>query len=178
MYYGDELGMQDVPIAADQVKDPAEKNEPGKGRGRDPERAPMLWVNAANAGFTAPTAMPWLPIESDWQTKNAAVQRSDPKSMLTLYRRLLALRRQHDTLHAGAIADVAAEGDMLRYRRVALPDGESTDFQVLLNLGAEVATTRCAPGTVVLTTMLDGAGARVESEVTIEAGEGLLIALD
>jgi alpha-glucosidase len=178
MYYGDELGMVDVPITSDQVRDPAEKNEPGKGHGRDPERAPMLWVNAPNAGFTAPDATPWLPIEADWPAKNAAVQRSDSKSMLTLYRNLLALRRQHDTLHAGAIADVAAEGDVLRYRRVALREGESTDFQVLLNLGSEVATVRCAPGTVVLTTLLDGAGARVEDEVTLESGEGLLIALD
>jgi alpha-glucosidase len=178
MYYGDELGMVDVAISPAQVRDPAEKNEPGKGHGRDPERAPMLWVNAPNAGFTAPDATPWLPIESDWPTKNAAVQRGDSKSMLTLYRKLLALRRQHDTLHAGGIADVAAEGDVLRYRRVALPDGESTDFQVLLNLGSEVAKVRCAPGTIVLTTLLDGAGSRVDDEVTIEAGEGLLIALD
>lgn len=178
MYYGDELGMEDVPISPAQVRDPAEKNEPGKGRGRDPERSPMLWVNAPNAGFTAPDATPWLPIESDWQRKNAAVQRGDSKSMLTLYRHLLALRRRHDTLHAGAIADVASEGDVLRYRRIALPDGESTDFQVLLNLGNEIATTRCAPGTVMLTTLLDGAGSRVDGEVTIEAGEGLLIALD
>jgi glycosidase len=138
----------------------------------------MMWVNAPNAGFTAPDATPWLPIESDWPTKNAAAQRRDSKSMLTLYRKLLALRRQHDTLHAGAIAEVAAEGDVLRYQRVALPDGESTDFQVLLNLGKEVARVRCAPGTVVLTTLLDGAGSHVEDEVTLEAGEGLLIALD
>jgi alpha-glucosidase len=178
MYYGDELGMEDVPIAPAQVRDPAEKNEPGKGHGRDPERAPMMWVGAPNAGFTAPDATPWLPIESDWQTKNAAAQRADSKSMLTLYRKLLALRRQHDTLHAGAIADVSAEGDVLRYRRVALPDGESTDFQVLLNLGSEVATAQCAAGTIVLTTLLDGMGARVDGEVTIEVGEGLLIALD
>jgi alpha-glucosidase len=178
MYYGDELGMEDVAISPAEVKDAAEKNEPGKGRGRDPERAPMLWVNAPNAGFTRPEAAPWLPIEDDWQTKNAAAERSDPKSMLTLYRHLLALRRQHDTLHAGAIADVAAEGDVLRYRRVALPNGESTDFQVLLNLGNEVATRRCAPGTVVLTTLLDGAGAHVDGDVTLEAGEGMLIALD
>jgi alpha-glucosidase len=178
MYYGDELGMEDVAISSAQVRDPAEKNEPGKGRGRDPERSPMLWVNAPNAGFTTPDATPWLPIEADWQRKNAAVQRSDSKSMLTLYRHLLALRRQHDTLHAGAIADVAAEGNVLRYRRVAVPDGESTDFQVLLNLGTEIATARCGRGTVVLTTLLDGAGARVDGEVAIEAGEGLLIALD
>jgi alpha-glucosidase len=178
MYYGDELGMEDVAISAAQVRDPAEKNEPGKGRGRDPERSPMLWVNAPNAGFTAPDATPWLPMENDWVAKNAAAQRSDSKSVLTLYRKLLALRRQHDTLHAGAIADVSAEGDVLRYRRVALPDGESTDFLVLLNLGTEIATPRCAAGTVVLTTLLDGVGAHVDGEVTIEAGEGLLIALD
>jgi alpha-glucosidase len=178
LYYGDELGMEDVPIAPDQVKDPAERNEPGKGRGRDPERSPMLWVNAPNGGFTTPDATPWLPLESDWPTRNAAAQRSDAKSMLSLYRHLLALRRRHDTLHAGAIIDVAAEGDVLRYRRVALPDGDSSDFQVLLNLGSETATTRCAAGTVVLTTMLDGAGARVDGDVTLEGGEGLLIALD
>ena len=51
-------------------------------------------------------------------------------------------------------------------------------FRCCLNLGTEVATVRCAPGTVVLTTLLDGAGAQVDGEVTIEAGEGLLIALD
>jgi len=176
MYYGDELGMTDVPIAADQVQDPAEKNEPGKGRGRDPERSPMLWVDAPNAGFTPPDAKPWLPLLADWPTKNAGI--------LTLYRNLLALRRQHDTLHAGAIADVSAEGSVLRYRRIALEDGHSTDFQVLLNLSDETVTTTCAPGTVVLTTLLDGAGALTGKEdgspstVTLEPNEGLLIALD
>ena len=77
LYYGDELGMQDVPITPEQVQDPAEKNEPGKGRGRDPERSPMLWVNAPNAGFTTAEATPWLPLESDWATRNAAAQRRD-----------------------------------------------------------------------------------------------------
>src|SRR5579875_2173936 len=100
LYYGDELGMQDVPIAPDQVKDPAEKNEPGKGRGRDPERSPMLWLDAPNAGFTTAEARPWLPLQADWAERNAVTQRSDPKSMLSLYRHLLALRRRHDTLHA------------------------------------------------------------------------------
>jgi alpha-glucosidase len=176
MYYGDELGMEDVAIAPEQVRDPAGKNEPGKGRGRDSERSPMLWVEAANAGFCPLDATPWLPLAAD--CKKAETQRRDAKSMLSLYRRLLALRRQHDTLHAGAIAEVETEGTVLRYRRMGLRDGESTDFQVLLNLGAEVATARCATGTVVLTTLLDGEGSRVEGMVTIEGGEGLLVALD
>jgi alpha-glucosidase len=178
MYYGDELGMVDVAIAPDQVRDPAEKNEPGKGRGRDPERSPMVWVSAANAGFTTPDAVPWLPLEPGWETENAAEQAARKDSMLMLYRKLLALRRQHDTLHAGGIADVVAEGAVLRYRRVGLEDGESTDFQVVLNLGSEVAMVACAKGTVVLTTLLDGEGSGVEGTVTVEGGEGLLIALD
>jgi alpha-glucosidase len=185
LYYGDELGMTDVPISPSEVQDPAEKNEPGKGRGRDPERSPMLWVDAPNAGFTTPDAQPWLPLLQDWPTRNAATQRRDKRSMLTLYRHLLHLRRQHDTLHAGAIADVAAEGPILRYRRVALSNGISTDFQILLNLGNETAVTHCAPGTIVLTTLLDGTGSRTgdsnahePAPITLEAGEGLLVALD
>jgi alpha-glucosidase len=175
MYYGDELGMEDVAIAPDQVRDPAARDG---GKGRDPERSPMIWVDAANAGFTTPEATPWLPLVADWKTKNAAAQAAEAKSMLMLYRKLLALRRRHDTLHAGAIADVAAEGSVLRYRRVGLEGGESTDFQVVLNLGAEAATVPCGKGTVVLTTLLDGEGSVVEGEVTVEAGEGLLVALD
>jgi alpha-glucosidase len=178
MYYGDELGMEDVVISAEQVRDPAEKNEPGTGRGRDPERSPMVWVDAANAGFTAPGVVPWLPLVEDWKTENASAQSARPKSILMLYRKLLALRRRHDTLHAGEIAEVVAEGSVLCYRRVALEEGESTDFQVLLNLGTEAATVSCAAGTVVLTTLLDGEGSRVEGMVTVEAGEGLLVALD
>ena len=178
MYYGDELGMVDAAIAADQVRDPAERNEPGKGRGRDPERSPMIWVNAANAGFAPAGAVPWLPLMAGWETENAASQAKDKKSMLTLYRKLLALRRQHDTLHAGGISEARAEGSVLMYRRVGLEDGVSTDFQVVLNLGAEVATVKCEKGTVVLTTLLDGAGSEVDGTVTVEAGEGLLIAID
>ena len=178
LYYGDELGMEDVSIASEQVRDPAEKNEPGKGRGRDPERSPMLWVNTPNAGFTTPDATPWLPLQADWATRNAAVQRQDKRSMLTLYRKLLHLRRQHDTLHAGGLADVAAEGTVLRYRRMGMESGHSSDFLVLLNLGSEAAKTQSPAGTVVLTTLLDGEGAEVGGEVTLEGGEGLLIALE
>src|SRR5690606_16686417 len=41
LYYGDEIGMRNVPIPPDMVQDPYEKNNPGLGLGRDPERTPM-----------------------------------------------------------------------------------------------------------------------------------------
>lgn len=134
----------------------------------------MLWVDAANAGFTSPEAKPWLPLMVGWATRNAKTQSEDGRSLLNLYRRLLALRRAEPALHRGAISEVGAEGTVLRYcRREA-----GTAFQVLLNLGAEPAEVNSAKGRVVLTTLLDGEGAAVDGGVTLEAGEGLLIALE
>ena len=51
LYYGDEIGMQQVAIAQDQARDPFEKNVPGIGVGRDGCRTPMQWNAEAQAGF-------------------------------------------------------------------------------------------------------------------------------
>ena len=92
MYYGDEIGLARVEIPPERVQDPWEKNEPGLGLGRDPERTPMQWDGSPNAGFT--TGEPWLPLRrrSTRPATSKALPR-DPGSILTLYRRLIALRR-------------------------------------------------------------------------------------
>ena len=41
LYYGDEIGLSDVIIPSDQIRDPRESREPGRGLGRDPVRTPM-----------------------------------------------------------------------------------------------------------------------------------------
>ena len=64
LYYGDEIGMHQVAIAPDQVRDPFEKNVPGIGVGRDGCRTPMQWDATPNAGFS--TAQPWLPLADDF----------------------------------------------------------------------------------------------------------------
>ena len=51
----------------------------------------MPWDGSENAGFT--TARPWLPLNADWPTRNVARMAEEPHSILTLYRRLLAMRR-------------------------------------------------------------------------------------
>ena len=129
VYYGDELGIGDVAIPAEQVRDPRELREPGLGLGRDPVRTPMPWDDSANAGFAA--GEPWLPLNADWRTRNVAVEDGDPGSMLHLYRRLLALRRSHQALSMGAIALIKADGDVLAYERRA---GDER-LLVVLNLG-------------------------------------------
>ncbi len=138
LYYGDELGMTDVPIAPDQVQDPFEKNQPGKGLGRDPQRTPMLWRAAPHAGFT--TGTPWLPLGADAAQSNVATQEHDDASILVFYRALIALRRQHGCLNRGRWEPVGVEGDLLAYARIdaQIDAGSANDERalVLLNFGA------------------------------------------
>src|SRR5678809_1416797 len=72
MYYGDEIGMHDVPIPPDRVQDPFEKNVPGLGLGRDPARTPMQWTPGEATGFT--TGSPWLPIADDARALNVETE--------------------------------------------------------------------------------------------------------
>jgi alpha-glucosidase len=102
LYYADELGMEDVPIPPEKAQDPWGKRVPGLNLGRDPERAPMPWANVPNAGFCPPGVEPWLPITPDLARINVASQLPDPTSMLTLTRRLLALRRASPALARGS----------------------------------------------------------------------------
>ncbi len=132
MYYGDELGLGFVDIPPERVQDPRELREPGLGLGRDPVRTPMPWDGAPNAGFS--TAAPWLPLNEDWEDRNAAHLSREPASILTLYRELLVLRRAHPALSVGSITLLDGfddAPDVLAYER---RDGEER-LLIALNLG-------------------------------------------
>jgi alpha-glucosidase len=126
IYYGDELGMVDSVIAPDQVKDPFEKNVPGKSLGRDPQRTPLAWNDSPNAGFTSAT--PWLPIHPGYQTDNITAQQADPQSYFNLYRELLALRRTSNALTKGDYAALQTPENIFGFTR------ESTQQKVAVLL--------------------------------------------
>ncbi len=172
MYYGDELGMPNAQISPDEVQDPAEKRQPGIGMGRDPERSPMLWDESPGAGFT--TGTPWLPFVPDHAALSVAAESARGNSLLALYRRLLDLRRDRPALHAGDVTDVAAEKGVLRYIR-GWESGKR--LQILLNLTGEPVQTPAERGRILLTTLMDGAGADVDGTMLLEAGEGVLLEL-
>ncbi|HUP31161.1 MAG TPA: alpha-amylase family glycosyl hydrolase, partial [Usitatibacter sp.] len=175
LYYGDEIGMRDVPIPVDRVQDPFEKNVPGKGLGRDPERTPMQWSDAPNAGFTR--GEPWLPVAEDFARVNVEAQQRDGRSMLALYQRLIALRRGEAALEVGRFEPVEAAGDVLAYLRRARSDESS--FLVALNLGPHPHSLRCPrQGTVALSTAMDREGERIHGEVQLRPDEGLVVRLD
>src|SRR5690606_32988881 len=115
MYYGDEIGMNDVSIPPELVQDPQEKNVPGIGVGRDPERTPMQWDDSENAGFT--TGIPWLPLMKNYKEVNVDNEWNEPKSILSLYRKLIAFRNGEPALKVGDYTPVYTEGNLLSYIR-------------------------------------------------------------
>jgi alpha-glucosidase len=115
MYYGDELGMADVPVPRDRLQDPFEKNVPGIGVGRDPARTPMRWAPRHGAGFT--TGEPWLPIGGELERCNVEDQARDPASMLSFYRSLLEFRRGRACLSVGDYAGLPTNECCLAYVR-------------------------------------------------------------
>jgi len=175
LYYGDEIGMHDVEIQPAKVQDPFEKNVPGLGLGRDPQRTPMQWTAAKNAGFTE--GEPWLPIAEDYPQINVETERDDPFSMLSLYSQLIKVRRAEPALEVGVLEPVETTGDLLSYVR---RDGESA-FLVALNFGTKPETLNISgmgfEGRITLSTWLNRSGDAVRGDLYIRPEEGLLVRL-
>jgi alpha-glucosidase len=171
LYYGEELGMTNVQIPAEKVQDPAEKNEPGIGQGRDPERTPMPWDTSPSAGFTI--GSPWLPLGDDHVAINVEALEADQTSMLHLYRRLIHLRRNCPTLVGGKLQVVKADQHLLSFQRI----GEKERFLVLLNLGYDSIRVQLENATVLLSTFLDREAESVNGSIDIRVAEGIVFRL-
>ncbi len=175
LYYGDELGLHDVPVPPHLVQDPWEKNVPGLGLGRDPERAPMPWDASPHAGFSSTD--PWLPIEPRFESVCVQRQREDPRSILSLHRALIALRRSEPALHQGDLRIIDAPESAVAYER-AVP---ASRMLVLLDLSGSPATLRLDSlrqgGEVVASTHPSRTGERVSETIALDANQGLVIRL-
>jgi alpha-glucosidase len=176
LYYGDEIGMHQARIAPDKVRDPFEKNVPGIGVGRDGCRTPMQWDATDNAGFSA--GVPWLPLADDFAHENVVNLDADAKSTLSLYRALIALRRKLPQLVTGAYEPIAAQGDLLLYRR----KGGGDAVTVALNLGAEpVSVTSSSIGfgsKILLSTFFDRESELIDGVLDLRGNEGVIIESD
>ncbi|MHB1490670.1 MAG: alpha-amylase family glycosyl hydrolase, partial [Cellulomonas sp.] len=145
LYYGDELGLPDAPVAASRVRDCAALRTGDLTLGRDPERMPMPWTRDRNAGFTGPDVEPWLPVP-EWATRvSVAAQEVDPHSTLRMVRSLVRYRQASDALLHGSVTVLSDDDELLvllrespreavviaisltdRSRRLALPAGSWT----------------------------------------------------
>lgn len=108
IYQGQELGMENVPFSSiDEIDDistldeyqvalnaglsPDEALNAVAEYSRDNARTPMQWSDDANAGFTSGT--PWLKVNPNYVSINAAAQMDDPDSVRSFYKKLIALRK-------------------------------------------------------------------------------------
>jgi oligo-1,6-glucosidase len=118
VYQGEELGMANAPFASvedlrdveslnhyrSQVaagRDPAAVMAEIRPVSRDNGRTPMPWDGGPEAGFCPPGVTPWIAINPDHVTVNAAAQRDDPDSVFTHYRRLVELRHREPVVALG-----------------------------------------------------------------------------
>ena len=172
LYYGDEIGMRNGVIAPEEFQDPQGKNV---GISRDPQRTPMQWSSAPGAGFT--TGTPWLPLGIDYTDQNVEQQRADPTSMLSLYRRLIALRRTEPALSVGTYTPAVADGDLLAYIREA----QGKRFLIVLNLGhqpGQFSLQATGPGQIVVATETSREQHRVTDRLLLTGDDGVVIELD
>jgi alpha-glucosidase len=175
IYYGDEIGMHNVPIPPEKVQDPFEKNVPDLGLGRDPERTPMQWDETPGTGFTS--GCPWLPIAEDFRAVNVAVEQNQAASILSLYRRLIELRRKEPALSMGEFAALPAGDDLIAYVRKA----DDRRLLVVLNLGVErrnfeLSELQCS-SRLLLSTHLDMPATDLVNVVALRPEEGIIIEL-
>ena len=171
LYQGDELGIQDVPIPPERAQDPWGKRVPGLNLGRDPARTPMPWdTSQPNAGFCPPEVEPWLPLNPDRATVNAASELADPRSMLSLTRRLLAVRRASPALSVGSYR--ALEGvpeACFVYQR----ESAKERVVVALNFSAHPVEVHLPAGELLVSTGMD----RETLDSRLRPAEGLVIRL-
>jgi alpha-glucosidase len=130
----------------------------------------MQWDASRNAGFTS--GDPWLPLGPSRKI-NVEAERSDPSSMLSLYRQLIALRRGSSALVGGAKRLVEGPESVLAYER---SEGRER-LLVALNFAAEPRSLQSVTGRLILSTHLDREGERVEGELRLRSDEGVIVDL-
>jgi alpha-glucosidase len=165
VYAGDEIGLQDVSVPAEDLRDAFVAELAGV-RGRDGCRTPMVWADEPGAGFTAPEVRPWLPIGD--RSRNVAAQREDPASTLHFCRDVIALRRGNADLASGPYETVPSPDGVWAWRR-----GAGTI--VALNLSDAAASLRVGAATVLLATDRARDGGRVDGPLEMQPWSGVVL---
>lgn len=168
IYYGDEIGMRNAAIPKNHLRDRSDQH-------RDPQRSPMQWNDKRNAGFTAGT--PWLDIDTSHTEINVEKEETQPDSMLSLYKELLAVRRREPALYGGDYIPVGLQQDMFSYLRRDPATGKQ--FLIILNLRHNPGVFTIPAhfnltGRVLFNTSLDRKGEQIAREIKVGPDEGIL----
>ena len=167
LYYGDEIGLPDVPLDPANALDPVPHRTGDSSRNRDTCRTPMHWSAEPGAGFTEAGVEPWLPF-GDTEAHNVAAQRDDAGSTLHFTRDLIALRRAAADLTGGGYASLPTPDGVWAYRR---GDGHV----VVLNLSDAEAGVEGVEGTIALATDRSRDGEAVSGTLVLAPSQGVIV---
>jgi alpha-glucosidase len=163
IYYGEEIGMPNVEIPEGRKRDPV---------GRDGCRTPMQWTAARSGGFTAASET-WLPL-GDCNAINVEKQSVDPSSMLSLYRRMIHLRKHSRALSEGTYrAHVNAPDDCLVFHREA----GTEHVMVALNFSDTPRRFEIPRTSILLSSDANRRAGLVDGSIDIGASEGVILQL-
>ncbi|MGH2698793.1 MAG: alpha-amylase family glycosyl hydrolase [Actinomycetota bacterium] len=170
IYYGEEIGMPDVQLERDQLRDPVGIQRWPQDEGRDACRTPMQWSDEAGAGFTAGGVEPWLPF-GDFEKTNVARQRSETDSHLGYIRHLIRARKNLPGLQAGGYEEIDSPLGTWVFRR-------GDDTVVALNFSDELMTIEGVRGPVRLTTAPGRIDEHAPGQIDLQPLQGVVMVED
>jgi alpha-glucosidase len=139
LYYGEEIGMRDIPIKHSEVQDPIGKKYWPFHKGRDGCRSPMQWDGTENAGFS--TGKPWLPLHVNASYRTVETQMQEGDSLWHVYEKMLKLRKAYPVLRYGMFMPVTFyQKALLAYLR------QDDEQSILVILNFKRRKTRLALG--------------------------------
>ena len=138
---------------------------------RDNSRTPMQWDASEGGGFSG--AEPWISMNPNHKTINAASQVDDPDSIFAHYRKLIALRKQYDVIANGVFAPLdMAHPSVLAYTRRT----DREDLVVINNFYRKEADWTCPVDLDGFTCLLSNyADSRAETKLHLRPYESLVL---
>ena len=111
---------------------------------RDNARTPMQWSDGPNAGFT--TGTPWLRVNPNYKQINAAEQLGREDSVLSYYKKLIALRKAPEYRHTFTYGRTVPAGTRQDKLMAYLREEGGQKLLVAANFGPEACTLKLEQG--------------------------------
>ena len=100
---------------------------------RNPARTPFQWDGTDNAGFTN-NAKPWLPVHSNYKDINVVRQKTDDRSFLKLYQKLIKLHKEPTFVNGNFSSKLLQSNKVLAIKRSL---SEEETYITLVNFSPE-----------------------------------------